>query len=83
VTVAGLLTGADIRAQLEGQPLGQVLFIPDALLREGQDILLDDVTLNDLEETLGVPVEKIAADPWGLISGLEVMNELLNEQEDP
>lgn len=82
VTVAGLLTGSDILAQLEGQPLGQVLFVPDALLMEGQDILLDNVTLSDLEENLGVPVEKIAADPWGLISGLEVMNELLNEQED-
>jgi len=82
VTVAGLLTGADILAQLEGQPLGQALFVPDALLREGQDILLDDVTLSDLEEDLGVPVEKISADPWGLLSGLEVMNELLNEKED-
>ncbi len=82
VSVAGLLTGRDILGQLRGQSLGQALLVPEVLVKEGEDILLDDLSLTDLERELGVPVEKVAANPWGILAGLAVMAEILTEEDD-
>jgi len=71
VTVTGLLTGADIMEQLRGKDLGSRLLIPDVVLREGDDVFLDDMTLADLGRELGVKVQKIDTSPWGLFDALE------------
>lgn len=52
ITVTGLLTGKDIIEQLEGKELGQVLLIPSNLLKSGERVLLDDISVEDLEERL-------------------------------
>lgn len=52
ITVAGLLTGVDIIEQLKGKPLGDHLLLPEVLLRNGETVLLDDLTLEDIEKTL-------------------------------
>lgn len=56
ITVSGLLTGQDIREQLRGQELGSRLLLPQNVLRSGETIFLDDLTVNDLEESLQVPI---------------------------
>jgi putative radical SAM enzyme (TIGR03279 family) len=73
VTVTGLLTGRDIVAQLAGEPLGEILLLPEVLLREGSDLLLDDLTVLDLERQLGVRVETFPPDPFGLWDLLETL----------
>lgn len=52
ITVSGLLTGGDIRAQLAEKELGEVLFLPENVLRSGEDVFLDDVTLPALGNAL-------------------------------
>lgn len=71
VTVTGLLTGTDILAQLQGRDLGDALLIPDVVLREGEDVFLDDMTLEQLQQGLGLPVIKIESNPWGVLEALE------------
>ena len=56
ITVSGLLTGKDICEQLGGKELGDELLIPAAALRAEGDVLLDDVSPDDISKTLGVPV---------------------------
>lgn len=56
VTVAGLITGTDLKAQLKGRLHSKVLGIPEVMLREERDMFLDDVTVKDLEKALGVKV---------------------------
>ena len=56
ITVAGLVTGRDLLAQLAGLDLGERLCIPSVMLRAEGDRFLDDVTLSELSEKLGVPV---------------------------
>jgi len=63
VTVAGLVTGGDILAQLKGKDLGKRLLIPRTMLRHGEDVFLDDMTTEALSAKLGVPV--IPVDPEG------------------
>jgi putative radical SAM enzyme (TIGR03279 family) len=55
VTVAGLLTGTDIRKQLRGKMLGDLVVVPQSALRDGH-LFLDDTTLPELQNALRVPV---------------------------
>jgi NifB/MoaA-like Fe-S oxidoreductase len=57
ITVTGLLTGRDILAALQAsdQPRDGVI-IPGIALRKGENIFLDDMTLEELENQLGKPV---------------------------
>ncbi len=73
VTVAGLLTGQDLLDQLPSESLGEILLVPDVMLREGEDLFLDDIRITDLVERLGVQVEVVAADPWGVWDMLDTL----------
>ena len=65
ITVSGLITGWDLVNQLaeykeQGTDLGDTLVIPSNMLRMGEQVFLDDMTVQDAEEKLGmrlVPVE--------------------------
>ncbi|MBQ7983226.1 MAG: DUF512 domain-containing protein, partial [Clostridia bacterium] len=56
ITVAGLITGGDLTAQLAGKPLGETLCIPSVMLRHEGDLFLDNVSVEDAEAALGVPI---------------------------
>lgn len=56
ITVSGLLTGTDIIGQLKGKDLGECLMLPKNLLRDGETVLLDDITVEDIEKALGVDI---------------------------
>ena len=56
ITVAGLLTGTDLIAQLKGRALGEELLIPAAMLRQEGDLFLDGLSPADVERALGIPV---------------------------
>ncbi len=73
VTVAGLLTGQDLIEQLAGDSLGDVLLVPDVMLRDGDGLFLDDIHISDLAERLGVEVEVVPADPWGVWDMLDTL----------
>ncbi len=68
ITVAGLVTGQDILQQLAGKPLGQGVLLPGVMLRHEQDRFLDDLTLEELQSRLGVPVTAVENDGWTLYS---------------
>lgn len=70
VTVAGLLTGKDILKTVFGKTKADCLLVPDVALKEGTDMLLDNVTLRDLEESLGMNVVAIESTPLGLLKGI-------------
>ena len=58
VTVAGLLTGQDIIAQLKQRgELGDLVLIPAEAVRDGDDMLLDDTRITEVAEALGLPVQ--------------------------
>ncbi len=56
VTVSGLVTGRDIAAQLKGKELGDRLLIPVNMLRAGEEVFLDDMTVHELETELGTRI---------------------------
>lgn len=57
ITVSGLLTGQDILAQLKGKELGNRLLLPQNVLKSGETVFLDDMTVAELEKALQVKVD--------------------------
>lgn len=70
ITVAGLITGQDLIGQLKGQPLGDTLLLPCSMLRDGEEVLLDDVTLTDLKESLQVDIDIVKSSGQDLIEAI-------------
>ncbi len=70
ITVSGLITGQDIVAQLRGKPLGEVLYLPQNVLRANTEVLLDDMTLTDISNALQVQVDIIKSDGNDFIRAL-------------
>ncbi len=74
ITVSGLLTGQDIVAQLKGERLGERLLLPCNLLRSGEEVFLDDMTLGELKMALQVEVDIVKSSGQDLLAcmlGLE------------
>jgi putative radical SAM enzyme (TIGR03279 family) len=70
VTVTGLVSGGDILKEFEGKQVNGLLLIPDVMLKEGEGIFLDDMSLATLAEVLGCRVEAFVATPDGLYEKL-------------
>lgn len=70
ITVSGLLTGQDLIAQLKDRNLGERLLLPCNLLRSGEEVLLDDVTLEELKKLLQVPIDIVKSSGQDLVSCL-------------
>ena len=71
ITVTGLLTGKDIVSQLRGRRLGEKLYIPENVLRAGGEVLLDDMTIADLERSLQVKVDIVKSDGTSFVGMYE------------
>ena len=70
VTVTGLVCGSDIIAALKGKDLGDKVLVPDVMMKEGEGVFLDDLTVEDLERELGRPVVVVEATPFGIYEEL-------------
>ena len=77
ITVSGLLTGTDIIAQGKELPLGTRMLLPENVLRSGEDVLLDDYTVQDLEKTLQVSVDIVKSSGYDFIK--KILNILVGE----
>jgi NifB/MoaA-like Fe-S oxidoreductase len=71
VTVTGLVSGRDIVAALKGKELGDAVLIPDVMLKEGEGLFLDDMTVNEVEEGLGTRVVVVEATPQGIYAAIK------------
>ena len=72
ITVSGLLTGQDLIAQLTGRELGETLYLPQNVLRSGEEVFLDDVSVTEMEKALQVKVDIIKS------SGRDFVNAVLD-----
>ena len=57
--VTGLLTGQDLLDGLIGQDLGDELLLPSVMLRQGQPVFLDDMTLESIQDQIPVPIRVV------------------------
>lgn len=69
VTVSGLITGQDLVAQLKGEKADEIL-ITESMLRQGEDIFLDDMTLEQAQQQLGIRITPVPDDGADLLYAL-------------
>ena len=68
------MTGGDIISQLKDKPKADILAIPHSMLRDDDNIFLDDTTVFDVEKALGMKVVPIIND------GYEFIEKILNTE---
>ena len=56
ITVSGLITATDIIDQLKDKDLGETLYIPRSMLKADEEIFLDNITLQNLSDTMKIEV---------------------------
>ena len=76
ITVSGLITGQDLTEQLSDRKLGDRLLIPCNMLRSGENVFLDDITVTELSEKLGREI--IVVDP----AGADLVSAVLDSTEN-
>lgn len=69
ITVAGLVTGQDLLAQLDPGNIGDLLVLPAVMLKKDEEIFLDGLTLPELSRHLKKPIV-VADGPRQLIEVL-------------
>lgn len=72
ITVSGLITGTDLKAQLKNQDLGERLLLPCNMLRSGENVFLDDVTVEELSAALNIGITIVEE------AGEELVNDILD-----
>ena len=85
INVTGLVTGGDLINQLKDKELGQRLFISQNMLRRQEMDFLDDVTLVQASNDLGIaiyPIEQDGFALWDAMSGLLPEVKLPEHDED-
>ena len=70
ITVSGLITASDIIRTLKGKDLGDLLLLPENMLRHEKDRFLDDVTVEELEKELKVKIKFVAEDGYEFVEAL-------------
>ena len=76
ITVAGLITGQDLKRQMSVVPLGERLLLPICMFRSGEEVFLDDLTRADVQNALQVPVNIVKS------SGQDLVDAVLGLEEE-
>ncbi len=64
ITVTGLLTGGDIVRALKGEEIGEVLLLSENMAMEEEPVLLDDMSIGEIETALQVKVDIVKSNGW-------------------
>ena len=70
ITVAGLITGTDLVSQLKGKDLGDRLLLTNHMLKSGEPVFLDDVTVDDVQNALQIKVSIVESSGADFVSSL-------------
>jgi putative radical SAM enzyme (TIGR03279 family) len=70
VTVSGLLTAKDILKSVISSTSSDILLVPDVALDSENEFFIDNVSIHDMEESLGIPVRPVESTPEGLLKGV-------------
>ncbi len=70
ITVAGLITGQDLIAQLKDKPLGDRLILPSVMFKSGEEVFLDDITKTQAEDALQIPINIVKSSGYDLVDAI-------------
>ncbi len=60
ISVTGLITGHDLLLNLQGKKLGDVILLPNVMLKHGELVFLDDMSVEDVAQKLETKIVPVA-----------------------
>ncbi|MEA5569954.1 TIGR03279 family radical SAM protein [Calothrix sp. UHCC 0171] len=60
ISVTGLLTGHDLLLKLQGQDFGDGILLPSVMLKHGELVFLDDLSVEEVATRLGTKITPVA-----------------------
>ncbi|MEL6456698.1 MAG: TIGR03279 family radical SAM protein [Cyanobacteria bacterium J06621_15] len=60
ISVTGLLTGHDLLLKLQGEDLGDGILLPSVMLKHGELVFLDDMTVEEVANSLNTEIYPVA-----------------------
>ena len=76
VTVAGLITGNDIINSMRGIAAGDEILFPSVMLKADEEVFLDNITPEEMSESLGIKVTPV------YVSGFDLIDKLTGRELD-
>ncbi len=76
VTVAGLITGNDIINSMKDKNPGDEILFPGVMLKADEDLFLDNTTIDEMSEALGVKVTPV------YVSGYDFIDKVIGREMD-
>jgi len=70
ITVSGLITGTDLINQLKNRALGDELLLPINMLRSGERVFLDDVSVEQVENELAIKIRIVDSQGLDFVSAI-------------
>ncbi len=70
IKVAGLVTGSDMILQLKDKNINKNVFIPENMLKNKENIFLDDLTVEHVEKALDIKIKICKQDGSDLLNNL-------------
>ncbi|MGI6468910.1 MAG: DUF512 domain-containing protein [Syntrophomonadaceae bacterium] len=70
ITVTGLLTGQDIIQALGHKYQGQKVLLPEIVLKAGEELLLDDISVEDIIKASGADIKVVPVEAQALIDAV-------------
>ena len=63
ISIAGLIVGRDLVDALREFPTGETVLIPSVMMRDGENVFLDEMTLDDVNREAGLPIVPVERTP--------------------
>ena len=87
ITVTGLITGKDLISQLSqyklsGNCLGDRILITSSMIRSGERVFLDDVTIDDVTKALGTELVMVDSSGYDFVESIINSNYSMNRNND-
>ncbi|MGN0347790.1 MAG: DUF512 domain-containing protein [Lachnospiraceae bacterium] len=70
ITVSGLITGGDLIEQMLPREKGERLLLPQNMLRSGEQVFLDDYSVEQVQNALQVPVDIVKSSGMDFVSAI-------------
>lgn len=70
ITVSGLITGTDLINQLKNRALGDELLLPINMLRNGERVFLDDISVEQVENALAIKIRIVDSPGLDFVSAI-------------
>ncbi|MCR5083320.1 MAG: DUF512 domain-containing protein, partial [Parasporobacterium sp.] len=81
ITVSGLITGTDLINQLKGKSQADEILIPVNMLRSGESVFLDDLTIKDVKEAVNCDIRVVGTSGLAFLKAIAGIDDKISGRQ--